>query len=72
MVTTEERLSLVEREIQNEQEWRRDIVQEMRAGFERMEARIERMEAKIDRLYIALIVGLLGVITAIVASNWLG
>ena len=72
MVTTEERLSLVEREIQNEQEWRRDIVQEMRAGFERMEARIERMEAKIDRLYIALIIGLLGVITAIVASNWLG
>ncbi len=72
MTTQEERISALERDVENEQEWRRGIIQEMRAGFERMEARIERMEAKIDRLYIALIVGLLGVITAIVASNWLG
>ena len=56
MTMQEERISMLERDVENEQEWRRDIVQEMRAGFERMEARIERMEAKIDRLYIALIV----------------
>ena len=72
MTTNEERISLLERDVDNEQEWRREIVQEMRAGFERMEARIERMEAKIDRLYIALIVGLFGVIAAVIASNWLG
>lgn len=72
MTTNEERISLLERDVDNEQEWRREIVREMRAGFERMEARIERMEAKIDRLYIALIVGLFCVIAAVIASNWLG
>ena len=72
MTTNEERISLLERDVDNEQEWRREIVQEMRAGFERLEARIERLEAKMDRLYIALIVGLFGVIAAVIASNWLG
>ncbi len=68
MVTTEERLSLVEREIQNEQEWRRDMIEEMRAGFERLEARIDRMESN-QRWLIGLLVAIL---VAIIASNWLG
>ena len=68
MVTTEERLSSVERGVENEQEWRREIVREMRAGFERLEARIDRLENN-QRWLIGLLVAIL---IAIIASNWLG
>ena len=68
MVTTEERLSLVERGIENEQEWRRDMIKEMRAGFDRLEARIDKMESN-QRSLIGLLVAIL---VAIIASNWLG
>jgi ubiquinone biosynthesis protein UbiJ len=68
MVTTEERLSLVERGIENEQEWRRDMIKEMRAGFDRLEARIDKMESN-QRWLIGLLVAIL---VAIIASNWLG
>ncbi len=68
MVTTEERLSLVERGIENEQEWRRDMIKEMRAGFDRLEARIDKMEGN-QRWLIGLLVAIL---VAIIASNWLG
>ena len=68
MVTTEERLSLVERGIENEQEWRRDMIKEMRAGFDRLEARIDNMESN-QRWLIGLLVAIL---VAIIASNWLG
>ena len=44
-----------------EQDWRREIT-----------LRLERIEGKLDRLYIAVIAGLLGVIAAVLASNWLG
>ena len=44
-----------------QQEWRRE-----------MTVRLERIEGKLDRLYIAVIAGLLGVIAAVLASNWLG
>ena len=68
MVTTEECLSLVERGIENEQEWRRDMIKEMRAGFDRLEARIDKMESN-QRWLIGLLVAIL---VAIIASNWLG
>ena len=68
MVTTEERLSLVERGIENEQEWRRDMIKEMRAGFDRLEARIDKMESN-QRWLIGLLVAIL---VAIIDSNWLG
>ena len=68
MVTTEERLSLVERGIENEQEWRRDMIKEMRAGFDPLEARIDKMEGN-QRWLIGLLVAIL---VAIIASNWLG
>ena len=68
MVTTEERLSLVERGIENEQEWRRDMIKEMRTGFDRLEARIDKMESN-QRWLIGLLVAIL---VAIIASNWLG
>ena len=68
MVTTEERLSLVERGIENEQEWRLDMIKEMRAGFDRLEARIDKMESN-QRWLIGLLVAIL---VAIIASNWLG
>ena len=68
MVTTEECLSLVERGIENEQEWRRDMIKEMRAGFDRLEARIDKMESN-QRWLIGLLVAIL---VAIIDSNWLG
>ena len=68
MVTNEERISLLERDIENEQEWRREITQEMRAGFKRVEARIDRLENN-QRWLIGLLVAIL---IAIIASNWLG
>ena len=68
MVTTEERLSLVERGIENEQEWRRDMIKEMPAGFDRLEAWIDKMESN-QRWLIGLLVAIL---VAIIASNWLG
>ena len=68
MVTNEERISLLERDIENEQEWRREITQEMRAGFKRVEARIARIDNN-RRWLIGLLVAIL---IAIIASNWLG
>ena len=44
MATDEERISALERDVENEQEWRREIVLEMRAGFERLETRMDRLE----------------------------
>ena len=72
---SEERISLLERDIDNEQEWRREIAREMRAVFERMEAKLERMEARIDRLennHRWLIGMLVVILIAVIASNWLG
>ena len=59
---------MVERGIENEQKWRRDMIKEMRAGFDRLEARIDKMESN-QRWLIGLLVAIL---VAIIASNWLG
>ncbi len=56
-----ERMARVEQGLTDEREWRRE-----------MTVRLERIEGKLDRLYIAVIAGLLGVIAAVLASNWLG
>ena len=54
-------MARVEQGLTDEREWRRE-----------MTVRLERIEGKLDRLYIAVIAGLLGVIAAVLASNWLG
>ena len=56
-----ERMARVEQGLENERDWRRE-----------MTVRLERIESKLDRLYIAVIACLLGVIAAVLASNWLG
>ena len=56
-----ERMARVEQGLTDEREWRRE-----------MTVRLERIEGKLDRLSIAVIAGLLGVIAAVLASNWLG
>ena len=68
MTTQEERISVLERDVENEQEWRREIVREMRAGFDRMEARMDRLENN-QRWLVGLLVAIL---IAVIASNWLG
>ena len=68
MTTQEERVSLLERDVENEQEWRRDVVREMRAGFERLEARMDRLENN-QRWLVGLLIAIL---IAVIASNWLG
>lgn len=68
MTTQEERISLLERDVENEQEWRRDVVREMRAGFERLEARMDRLENN-QRWLVGLLIAIL---IAVIASNWLG
>ena len=75
MATNEERISLLERDVDNGQEWRCEIAREMRAGFDRMEAKFERLEARIDRLennHRWLIGLLVTMLIAVIDSNWLG
>ncbi|MCY3543849.1 MAG: hypothetical protein OXH22_07395 [Chloroflexi bacterium] len=61
MTTTEERLATLERDVENEQEWRREMLKEMRDGFARLDAKFNW----IIGLLIALLI-------AIIASNWIG
>ena len=68
MATNEERISALERDVENEQEWRREIVLEMRAGFERLETRMDRLENN-QRWLVGLLIAIL---IAVIASNWLG
>ena len=56
-----ERMARVEQGLTDKREWWRE-----------MTVRLERIEGKLDRLYIAVIAGLLGVIAAVLANNWLG
>ena len=75
MATNEERISLLERDVDNEQEWRREIVNQMRAGFARIETQFGRMENRMDRLENnqRWLIGLLvAILIAVIASNWLG
>jgi len=64
----EERISAPEQGFENEQEWRREMLNEMRAGFSRMDARIDRLESN-QRWLVGLLIALL---IAIIASNWIG
>ena len=73
MTTQEERISRPEQGFANEQEWRRDIVNEMRAGFERLDAKIDRLDTKFNwtiglliGMLLAIITGFLGIIAAII------
>ena len=61
MTTTEERLATLERDVENEQEWRREMLKEMRDGFARLDAKFNWT--------IGLLIALL---IAIIASNWIG
>jgi len=64
----EERISALEQGFENEQEWRREMLNEMRTGFNRMDARIDRLESN-QRWLVGLLIALL---IAIIASNWIG
>ena len=68
MTIQEERISVLERDVENEQEWRREIVREMRSGFDRLEARMDRLENN-QRWLVGLLIAIL---IAVIASNWLG
>ena len=68
MTTQEERISALEQGFENEQEWRREMLNEMRAGFNRLDARIDRLESN-QRWLVGL---LLAILIAIIASNWIG
>ena len=68
MTTQEERISALEQSFANEQEWRREMLNEMRAGFNRLDARIDRLESN-QRWLVGL---LLAILIAIIASNWIG
>ena len=59
--TQEERLATLERDVENEQEWRREMLKEMRGGFARLDAKFNWTIG----LPIALLI-------AIIASNWIG
>ena len=65
MATTEERLATLETDMRNEREWRRAILEEMRAGF-------SRLDAKIDRLFILLLALLITIIGGIIAVVFFG
>lgn len=41
MATIEERATRLEADVENEQEWRRELAKEMRDGFARLEAKID-------------------------------
>ena len=66
--TNEERVARLEQGFEDEQEWRREMLGEMRAGFDRLDARIDRLESN-QRWLVGL---LLTILIAIIASNWLG
>ncbi len=68
MTMQEERISALEQGFENEQEWRREMLNEMRTGFNRMDARIDRLESN-QRWLVGLLIALL---IAIIASNWIG
>ena len=68
MTTNEERISTLEQGFENEQEWRRDMFNEMCAGFARLDASIDKLETN-QRWLVGLLVAIL---VAIIASNWLG
>ena len=61
MATNEQRLSSLEQKIENEQEWRRDMVA-------RFDKRFDRLESNQRWLFGLLIT----VLIAIIASNWIG
>lgn len=54
-------MATLERDVENEQEWRREMLKEMRDGFARLDAKFNW----IIGLLIALLI-------AIIASNWIG
>ena len=68
MTTQEERIAALEQGFENEQEWRREMLNEMREGFNRLDARIDRLESN-QRWLVGL---LLAILIAIIASNWIG
>ena len=68
MTTNEERISTLEQGFENEQEWRRDMLNEMRAGFAWLDARIDKLETN-QRWLAGLLIAIL---IAVIASNWLG
>ena len=59
--TTEERIAKLEQGFENEQEWRREMLKEIREGFARVDAKFNWL--------IGLVIALL---IAIVASNFVG
>ena len=61
MATNEQRLSSLEQKIENEQEWRPDMVA-------RFDKRFDRLESNQRWLFGLLIT----VLIAIIASNWIG
>ena len=61
MATNEQRLSSLEQKIENEQEWRRDMVA-------RFDKRFDRLESNQRWLFGLLVT----VLIAIIASNWVG
>ena len=61
MTTQEERIARLEQGFEDEQEWRREMLSEMRAGFNRLESN--------QRWLVGL---LLAILIAIIASNWIG
>ena len=61
MATNEQRLSSLEQKIENEQEWRRDMV----ARFDKRFDRLENNQRWSFGLLITILI-------AIIASNWIG
>ena len=61
MATNEQRLSSLEQKIENEQEWRRDMVA-------RFDKRFDRLESNQRWLFGLLIT----ILIAIIASSWVG
>lgn len=59
--TNEERIAKLEQGLENEQEWRREMLKEIRDGFARVDAKFNWL--------IGLVIALL---IAIVASNFVG
>ena len=79
MTMQEERISALEQGFENEQEWRREMLNEMRTGFNRLDTKTDadfaRLDAWIDKLESnqRWLVGLLiALLIAIIASNWIG
>lgn len=66
MATIEERVTAVERDVENEQEWRRAMVEEMRAGFQRLETKIDTNQRWLIGLMVGTMVGVAGLTATIV------